>query len=373
MVWLSVIERVEAYAVDPGYGVRWTEQHAGVGFVTVTIVKIIDSDGAEGVGCIGSYVAGRRDLSVLEALRSLAPALIGREAQCQEAVARELRVGVVIPFMPGPVAAFDIALWDLAARRANVPLYRMLGGARGEIPAYASLEAMASEDSYVETVARAKAQGIGAVKVHCWGDPERDIGLLRRLREDDPRLVLMHDAEGVYDRRSALHVAKELEALGAYWFEAPLPDYDLAGYRRLLDRVDVPILAAGYSMWDIRQFADALRDPPWSAVRCDVTATMGITSLRKLMLLAEAHDMNLEPVSYGHSLTQAASLHVALAHDNCDYFELPFPNEPWEFGIVNPIRPDSRGMVRAPATPGLGIEIDWETIESATIASVNVT
>ena len=108
--------------------------------------------------------------------------------------------------------------------------------------------------------------------------PSRDIALLRRLRAHDPDLTLMHDAEGVYDRREALTVARALEELDCRWFEAPLPDFDLAGYRDLMARVDVPILPAGYAMWDVRQFAEALRDPPWSAARSERSAaTLGIT------------------------------------------------------------------------------------------------
>jgi L-alanine-DL-glutamate epimerase-like enolase superfamily enzyme len=364
---MSTIRQVEAQAVNTDYRVQWTS-HAKSCFVTTTIVRVTDSDGVQGIGGIDSFTPGQGDLSVLEAVRSLAPAFVGRESSDREAFAQELRVGVVFPFSPGPLAVLDIALWDLAARRARTPLFRLLGAVRERITAYASLETMECEDDYLEVVTQAKESGLRAIKVHAWGEPDRDVSLFGRLRTEHPDLTLMHDAEGVYDHRGALRAARALEELDCRWLEAPLPDFDLTGYRELRRRVDVPILPAGYAMWDVRQLVDALRDAPWSAARSDVTCTLGITGLRKLSAVAQAFDMDLEPVSYGHALTQFASLHVMLASSNVSYFEMAYPTEPWEFGVVNPIRADAEGMVTVPEADGLGIELDWELLESRTIA-----
>jgi L-alanine-DL-glutamate epimerase-like enolase superfamily enzyme len=124
------------------------------------------------------------------------------------------------------------------------------------------------------------------------------------------------------------------------------------------------VLPAGYAMWDLRQLADALRDPPWSACRSEIGSTLGITALCKMMVLAQAFDMDLEPVTYGHSLGAIAGLHVMQAFPNVSYFELAYPVEPWEYGVLNPVRPDADGMVRAPDGPGLGAALDWEAIEA---------
>jgi L-alanine-DL-glutamate epimerase-like enolase superfamily enzyme len=360
---VATIARIEATAIKPDFSLRWTER-AGRCFLSTTIVRVTDSDGCQGIGGFDSYSPAAVDLSVVESVRSLAPALLGRDADSREEFLEEMRIGVVFPFSPGPLAVLDVALWDLAARRSGLPLYRFLGGARESIPAYASLTTMDTEEEYLEVADRARAEGIGAMKVHAWGDPARDVALLRRLRAADLDMTLMYDAEGVYDRREALWVAREIEELDCRWFEAPLPDFDLAGYRDLLARVDVPILPAGYAMWDVRQFAEALRDPPWSAARSEITCTLGITWVLKLMRLAAAFDMDLELVSYGHTMCQLAALHVMLAFDNVSYFELPYPVEPWEYAVAAPIRPDGSGLVRAPEAPGLGLELDWERVRS---------
>ena len=361
---MATIVRVEVQAVDPCVRVHWTEERAGHNAFTTTIARITDSDGLVGLAGFDSTLPGAGDLSVVEAVRSLAPAVVGRDIGCREAFADELRIGVAFPFSVAALSLLDVALWDLAAKHAEMPLYRLLGAAREEIPAYASLETMAHPNDYLRIVAEAREEGLRAVKVHAWGQPERDAALLEELRHVHPDLDLMHDAEGVYDFDGALLVARRLEAAGCRWFEAPLPDFDLAGYRELRHRVGVPILPAGYAMWDLLQFTEALRDPPWSALRSEVGSTVGITNLAKLMVLAQTFNMNLEPVSYGHTLSQAAGLHVMLAFKNASYFELPYPKEPWEYGVVNPIRPDKNGMVRAPEADGLGIELDWEWVEA---------
>jgi len=369
---MSVVDRMDVLCVDHGTSLRWTEA-APVCSLTTTILRVTDGDGAQGVAGYDSYTPAPSDRSVLEALRSLSPALLGRDAGAREALAYDLRVAVVFPQATAPVALMDTALWDLEAKVAGVPLSHLLGPARRErIPAYASLTTMATEDDYLATVAHACEDGLGAVKVHAWGEPERDIALLRRLREAHPDLVLMHDAEGVYDRDGALRVGHALEEIGARWFEAPLPDFDLEGYRGLLHRLDVPILPAGYAMWDPLQFVDALRDPPWSAVRAELTCTLGVTALCEIARLAQAFELDLEPVSYGHTLAQGANLQVMLAFDNIRYFELPYPVEPWEYGVVEPIRPRPDGTVALPPGPGTGVELDWEWVERHAFARVSL-
>ncbi len=368
---MPLVERLEAFVVDHGSSLRWTER-ADVCHLTTTILKLTDSDGVEGLAGYDSYTPRPTDLSVLEALRSLSPALLGRDVDDREALADDLRSGVVFPFSLAPLSLMDIALWDIAARHADAPLWKLLGGERDRITAYASLTTMGSEEDYLDTVAAARAAGCRAVKVHAWGEPARDLALLRRLRAEHPDLALMHDAESVYDRGGALRVGRGLEELGARWYEAPLPDFDLDGYRELRRALDVPLLAAGYSMYDPLQVAEALKDPPWTAVRAEATCTTGVTGLMKLGEVAAAHGLDFEPVSYGHTLCQAANLHVMLASPRTSYFELPFPVEPWEYGVVEPLRPDAEGMIAAPPRPGLGVALDWEWVQAHAAARVTL-
>ena len=156
---------------------------------------------AEGVGATPSYSTGRFDRAVLESLRLIAPLVAGKDAGLREGIWHGLD-GTTLPVLPGARSALDIALWDLVARRSGLPLYRLLGGARERLPAYASTPVLADARAYVEFVARVRSQGFRAVKFHAWCEPERDLAMLRAVHAEygDAGMAFMHDAEQRYDR-----------------------------------------------------------------------------------------------------------------------------------------------------------------------------
>jgi L-alanine-DL-glutamate epimerase-like enolase superfamily enzyme len=267
-------------------------------------------------------------------------------------------------------SAVEIALWDLAARRAEVPLARFLGVEDPQpVPAYASVELFDTVEEYLESLEILVAEGFTAAKVHAWGEPERDVALLERIRNAFPSLALMQDAEGRYDREGASRVTDACAALGLRWLEAPLPDLDFVGYRSLRGR-GVPIFPAGDAIWDPRLHRELMRDPPWDAVRFDVSFAGGIAAGLALGEVAAELDLPVEPIAYGHALIQAANLHVQLAIGRSAFLELPVPPEPWEHGVRTVLRAGPDGMVRVPDGPGLGIEVDWAAMRAAAIASL---
>jgi L-alanine-DL-glutamate epimerase-like enolase superfamily enzyme len=362
---MARITQLEVTVVPSGISARWTDRMLEC-HVSTTVVQIVDGDGVAGIAGVDSYSFASADLSLAESVRSVAPALLGRDTDCREQFLRDMSWAGPAT---GCLAVIDAALWDLTTKRADLPLYRLLGAARDVVPAYASVTTLDSVPAYLEMADRVRSDGLQAMKVHAWGEPDRDLALFAALRAHDPDLTLMYDAEGVYSRREALKVARGLEALDCRWFEAPLPDHDLTGYRELRAHVEVPVLPGGYEMWDVLQYAEALRDPPWTALRSEVGSTLGITGLVRLMRLAEAFDMDLEPVSYGHTSAQLAALHVMLAFANASYFELPYPVAPWEYCVATPVRWDGRGLVHAPEATGLGLELDWEQVRARAAAS----
>jgi L-alanine-DL-glutamate epimerase-like enolase superfamily enzyme len=344
-------------------------------YTTTTLVKVTDDGGTAGYGAYDSDSYGDWDRSPLETLRTIVPGLTGADPDDHDAIATMLSEDGTSPFPPAVRSTIDIACWDLAARRANEPLHILLGGDPGttSLPAYASLPTFDDPGAYLEAIEGYVAQGFTAIKVHAWGVPARDADLLRAVRTRFGSLILMHDAEGRYDAEGAGLVARACADVGARWFEAPLPDFDLDGYRRLrADVPDVPILAAGDAIWDERLLTDALRDPPWDAVRFDVSFVGGFTPTRALMSVAERAGMDVELISYGHTVIQASNLHAALAFGRTSFFEQAVPPEPFEHGVVEPIRTGLDGTATVPAGPGLGIEVDAAAIEDATLGIVRV-
>lgn len=365
---MTNIVRIEVLAYGPDIP-RTTWAGMPPQQMTLTVVRIWDSDGAEGLGATETYCGYGFDMSTFDGISALVPRVLGKEALDREARWQDLQT-YVMPSAPGAVAAIDIALWDLAAHRAHLPLYRLLGGARSEIDAYASTPELETPNAYIPYVHHLQEQGFRAIKFHAWNVPDRDLAMLRAVHHEfnGSGLTFMHDAENRYDRRSALLVAKELEAMGFRWFEAPFLDYDIAGYSELRRRVSIPIVPHGLWFSELRQFRYALALEPWDAVRFDVTVLGGYTPARKVCALAEAYDLPVEPQSWGYTLVQAANLHLGLATRQASYFELPVPYDAYEFGIDNPFRPDDLGLVHAPDGPGLGIQVDWRALEGAVLS-----
>jgi L-alanine-DL-glutamate epimerase-like enolase superfamily enzyme len=366
----TVIERIEARAVGPDVDRYSWASDLDQQYGTLTIVRAFDDEGFEGIGATPSYSTGRFDRSILETLRHLAPRVVGADPMQREAVWYGLQ-DFALPLLPGAQSTLDIALWDIAAQRAGVPLHQLLGGSRTRLPAYASTPLLTDADAYVAFVGELLERGFRAVKFHAWCDPERDLEMLRKVHavHGGSGMAMMHDAEQRYDRHSALRVARELDAMGFRWFEAPLPDHDLEGYADLRRRVGVPIIAGGNDIVDIRSVGDALRRHPWDALRFDVTIAGGFTMGRRLVALAEGAGLWAELQSWGYTLIQAANLHLGLGVAGTGMFELPVPAEPHEFGVENPHRISDDGYVEAPTASGLGVVVDWERMDAATLAS----
>ena len=362
------IDRAEVWVVGPE-----TERYAwasemGEQFMAQTILRLTAKGGLQGIAGAAMCSSHAFDRSVGETLRYLLPEVMGRSPLAREALWYRLRT-LNTPLVPQAVSLIDIALWDMAARHAGLPLYQMLGGARDKVPAYASTPLLADADAYIRYVAERLEEGFRAIKFHCWCEPSRDLPMLEAVRAafPDPDIAFMLDVEQRYDRDQAARALPRLEALGLTWFEAPLLDSDLVGYAELRRRSSVPILAGGNTVLELSQVARGLELGAWSMARVDATIAGGITPTRKVMALAEAHHTTCELQCWGYTLTQAANLHLMLGYGNCRYFEQPSPYPVFEYGTHTPIRTDGDGFVHAPKGLGLGIEVDWPAIERASL------
>lgn len=366
------IERVEIRVVAPKVRRYTWSYDLPDQYATNTLVRVYTDEGFEGAAGVWNATSYDYDRYTAEAMRHMIPILIGRDPLLRESIWQDLRPRV-FPQPSGAQAAIDIALWDLAGKVSNMPLYKLLGGARDRIQAYASTPMLEDVPAYLRLVDELLEQGFRAIKFHTWCIPERDLELARAVRERHPGkdVAFMLDAENNYDRTSSLRVAEELEALEFTWFEAPLPDFDLEGYRELTRRVRIPVIPSGNWIQDLPSLAEALHTHTWRAARTDATVCGGITPARKAMALAEAAGMNCEVMSWGYSLISAANLHLMLGFPNCTYYEQPMPYEAYEYGMKDVIRTQPDGYVYAPQGPGLGLEVDWEAMEAATIHTID--
>jgi len=358
------ISKVEVFVIAGPDAKYKTSSHYDDLTITNTIIRIQTSDGYEGYGGAISWTEEGIDHSLAASVRHLVPFIIGKSALRREEIYAKM-ASRCVQMTPQAQSPIDIALWDLVSKYAKMPLYQMLGGARSKIRSYASTPFLPNIEAYIEYVNQLKAKGYKVIKFHTWCTFEEDMALVEAIHErfKDSGLQFMLDVEMAYSREEALKAAKILEKYGYIWFEAPLPDTDLAGYKQLRSRVDIPILAAGNTLLHLNQIEQGIQAGCWSSVRVDATLAGGITQTKKIMGIAEANSMTVELQSWGYTLSQAANLHLMLACHNSKYFEQAVPEEPLEFGAKTTIRTDEEGFVHAPAGDGLGIEMDWDLIE----------
>jgi len=323
-----------------------------------SLVRILTDEGIEGHYIVWSEIPSARPDSLAETLRAYKPLLINEDPLNREKIWQKL--GGLWYGQKGPAfAAIDIALWDIAGKAADLPVYKLLGSYREEVKAYASGNVPTDVEKITAIASRLKEKGYTAMKLH--PIPIEACGALREEVGDEVSLI--YDAVFSLSREEALKVGRELERLDFFWYEAPLPAYDIEGYVRLTKKLDIPVTVELLHSTDYFEF---IRRGAVDFLRTMCGFTGGITEMRKVASLCEYYGMNWEPHTYGGTFYQAANLHAILATKNCFFFELPIENGEegcFDVGVKNVIRIDKRGYVRPPEKPGLGIEVDWDLVE----------
>jgi L-alanine-DL-glutamate epimerase-like enolase superfamily enzyme len=283
----------------------------------------------------------------------------------------------------------DVALWDIAGKAAGLPIHRLLGNVRHEVPAYISSWIHGDNATYAEEAAAYKAQGFTAYKMHpptqrrmLRGEPgvtiADDIEACELVRDAvGPDYRLMLDSAWAYSYPEALTVGQAIEDLGYYWYEDPLQADDIYGYRRLKQQLSIPIMATEMTEGGLGALAPWLVQEATDFLRGDVVVKGGVTGMMKIAHLAEAFNMNCEVHDAYNALNNVATLHVVMAMRNCEYYEVIVIHPPgqydtahFSYGLTEPIAVDAAGNVAAPTKPGLGYEIDWELIDATRVAEV---
>lgn len=190
-----------------------------------------------------------------------------------------------------------------------------------------------------------------------------DFPILQKTFADSPYRFMI-DLEGAYDLEDALMLGGKMDGRRFVWLEGPIDDELLGQYAELRSRLAIPIIPAGYNIYSPEFIRQGIETGAWDAGRFDVTTVGGISKALELMMIANDAGLTIESQSWGHSLAQAANLHLMLANERTRYFEAAMPKEAFEFGMKNSISVD-RGLVAAPDGPGLGINVDWDRLAAA--------
>ena len=333
--------------------------------VVNNILRITTADGFEGVSGVDTYYDAEFGDQALLELRSVAADLIALQSLDPVVVGAMLERSR--PDLSDEArASIDIALWDLAARRADRPLYQLLGAQRDSMEPYASLPFYDTLPEYVDAVNEYARLGYRAFKFHVWGSIEEDSPLVALIQQTfaDSGYRFMIDLEGAYGIEDALRLGEEMDERLFIVLEAAIDDQLLEQYARLRNRLAVAIHPAGYDIYSPEFIRQGIETGAWDAGRFDATTVGGISTALQLLTIANDADLTIDIQSWGHSLAQAANLHLMLANKRTRYFEAPMPKQAYEFGMKNGDLL-ARGRVVAPPGAGLGIEVDWEHLSTA--------
>ena len=358
------ITAVEVQVVEPGMHTVVAERL--ILNLSNVVVRIRTDEGVEGVAGATTYLGAHAAASAVAELR---PLLVGEDPLYRERLWQRLFEVSTIVLPPHALAVIDCALWDLAGKLSGLPVCKLLGAQRELVRAYASTLTYEDIPSFEREVAAALERGFKAIKLHVWGDPDRDIELVGRIRRlTGPDVALMIDAVGSYDVPSALRVGRRLEELGYEWFEMPIRDQFIQGYELLAAALDIPVTSGEVNTYTFHEAGNYIARKAWDIVRVDAGISGGITGTRKTAVLAEGFGMRCEIHSFGYALAQAANLQVMGAVKNCRYFEYPMPLNGYDQGMLDRIEVDDDGNVPVPQKPGIGLEVDWERMDAMTTA-----
>ena len=350
-----------------------------------TLTKVVTDEGLEGYYFGG---AGHGDMDGISPEQSsaiegrLKNLVIGQDPFDRERIWHWMWTAHRIP--ENLMSILDLALWDLQARAFNIPVYKLLGGCRDKVKAYASTYPnMGSPQDYADHALECKNAGYKHYKIHpyyFWNPATRqpDPGRPSHIKEDmeacelvrdavGPDMILSYDPWGTYRTyQDAYRVGRKLEELDFYWYEHPMPEYRVAPYKKLCNELSIPILSPEIVEGSIFSRADWILRGASDMTRIDVLRG-GVTGVKKMAGIAEAYGIKCEIHMSGYANLQLLG---STSEDVCEFYErgLVAPgvdcNEtpPYMNSLGDPL--DSDGYVKLPQHPGMGYDINWDYIDS---------
>ena len=263
------------------------------------------------------------------------------------------------------IAAIDIALWDLKAKRAGLPLAKLLGAHRDSVACYNTSGGFFSSplEEIIENAHNSLERGIGGIKIKVGQpDPRIDLNRVEAIRAElSDEVALMVDANQQWDRISALRIGRQLERYGLTWIEEPLDCYDAEGHAMLADKLDTPI-ATGEMLTSTAEHRLLIERRSVDYIQPDAARVGGITQFLRIMASGEEAGLKLAP-----HFAMEIHLHLSAAYA----LEAWVEHFDWLEPLFNERLRIAGGRMHVPARPGLGFSLSDQaralTVETTTI------
>ena len=287
--------------------------------------------------------------------KDVAPVLIGEDASDIGRLWEKMawlgasvsRTGVSVQ----AIAAFDIALWDLKAKSANLSIGKLLGAYRDAVPCYNTSGGYlnAPIEEVIRNVDASLARGIGGIKLKVGQkDLERDLARVAAVREHiGPDVPLMVDANQQWDLTQALRAGRALEKHNLTWIEEPLNAYDYEGHAQLSQRLDTPI-GSGEMLSSVAEVHALLKQRSVTFLQADAPRIGGITPFLKIAAVADLNRLKLAP-----HFVMEVHIHLACAYPHESWVE----HIEWLEPAFNERLRIEGGQMHLPTQPGLGFTL----------------
>ncbi|MEX0763179.1 MAG: mandelate racemase/muconate lactonizing enzyme family protein [Dehalococcoidia bacterium] len=319
-------------------------------------VKIYTDEGIWGIGECSGWPR------VIEtAVNDITPLLIGEDPMDIERIAQKILISTMGNGMTGTVGSgamtgIDMALWDIKGKALNTPVWNLLGGKmRDKIRVY-------GHAGTPERALELKEKGITGVKTGGVGNPVDKVEAIRKAVGDE--MDIMVDAHGPpwLTTKDAILIGKALEPYNLLFYEDPVAPDNIEALARIQDNVDIPIAAGERHshIWGVRQLIER---EIVDVVQPDTGRIGGITQMKKLAAMAEAHYIQVAPHSGSLGpVAEYAALHVLASIPNALILERVEIDVPVRYEVIKPHPETVNGYIEVPNAPGLGVDIDEDVV-----------
>ena len=361
----------EPFAFSQG----WVRQRSA------TLLEVLTDEGITGWG--EAFAQGLEPPEIAAAVidKALKPLLIGADPLDMEVLWHRMyhmtrdygRKGSVV----SGISAVDIALWDIAGKFHELPVYKLLGGAfRTRVQPYATgfyrIKGQGEAMRLGEEAIRHFEAGFSMMKVKLGYGVDDDIACMKEIgRAIQGRpITLMVDTNHAYGRAEALKLGRALDEYSLRWYEEPVVPEDIPGYVEMRQKLSMPI-AGGENEHTLYGFRELIGAGAVDVAQPDLGSCGGISAGRHIIALAQSHGVQINPHVWGSAIAQAASLQfiaaLPVAHHSLfaqePVLEYDRSSHPFRQHLITTPIQQAGGWVEIPTGPGLGVEVDRAVLE----------
>ena len=345
-----------------------------LGHRNIPYVKVHTDEGLYGVG--EAYSCGP-DKATAEAIRDFEGWLIGRDPRDVEGLWHLMYAGSRFPggmVLNAAISGIEHALWDIAGKAANLPVYRLMGGkCRNKVRVYQAPHGNSPEELAENAVALVEKYGYTALKMGPLPPDWQAMPWSRALRETERRVAAVRDAVGddvdigldpharLFEISAAAELCRVVAPFKPLFVEEPLRPENYDALAKLSQQVDVP-LATGEMLYTRHEFRDLLQLQCVNIVQPDICLTGGLWEMKKIAAMAEAHYVSVAPHNPCGPLATAVNVHFAASTQNFLILEYHADDESPRRDIVDEPIKLVDGYLELPERPGLGIDLNEEAL-----------